>query len=292
MLAETAATRPARAAGPGGAPLPGPARPRRRRTRPHRGPLADHRQARRRQRVRPVELDAGRRGEGAGRRWSRSCRPTGRRGHPHPRPAARRRAGAVGRPRPRLRHGADPAHRQAARGRHHRPRPTWSTPPPARARPAPGSARRSPPPGPAGWPATAASPASSSAPTGQPLDLGRTHRVVPPHLRRARSRSATAAACSPAATPRPTGATSTTCRALDRRRRDRPGEPRPALRTPPHQGPPRLPHRTTTRRPMAHLPPRRHRDPHLTRCSPEGSRSSLAPPVVLRVRRRRPRAAR
>src|SRR3712207_4998102 len=33
-----------------------------------------------------------------------------------------------------------------------------------------------------------------------------------------------------------------------------------ALRTPPHQGPLRLPHRTRSRRPMAHLPPRRHRD--------------------------------
>ena len=49
--------------------------------------------------------------------------------------------------------------------------------------------------------------------------------------------------------------------ALDRRRRDLAGELRPALRTPPHQGPPRLPGRTTTRRSMAHLAPRRHRNP-------------------------------
>src|SRR3712207_7299096 len=37
-------------------------------------------------------------------------------------------------------------------------------------------------------------------------------------------------------------------------------------RTPPHQEPPRLPRRTRrhrpTRTPMAHLPARRHRDPH------------------------------
>src|SRR3954451_18475735 len=50
--------------------------------------------------------------------------------------------------------------------------------------------------------------------------------------------------------------------ALARRRGELRGGGRPAVRTPPHQGPPRLPHRTTTRRPMAHLPPRRHRDPH------------------------------
>ena len=34
----------------------------------------------------------------------------------------------------------------------------------------------------------------------------------------------------------------------------------PALRTPPHEGPPRLPDRTRPPRPLAHLPPRRHRD--------------------------------
>ena len=40
VLAETAATRQHVAAGPGGAPLPGPPRPRRHRARPHRGPFA------------------------------------------------------------------------------------------------------------------------------------------------------------------------------------------------------------------------------------------------------------
>jgi len=43
------------------------------------------------------------------------------------------------------------------------------------------------------------------------------------------------------------------------------GQQRAALRAAPHQGPPRLPRRTrrrsTTRSPMAHLPPRRHPDP-------------------------------
>jgi Domain of unknown function (DUF222) len=50
--------------------------------------------------------------------------------------------------------------------------------------------------------------------------------------------------------------------ALNRRRRDIAGERCPALPTPPHQGSSRLPHRAATRRPMAHLSPRRHRDPH------------------------------
>jgi hypothetical protein len=66
-------------------------------------------------------------------------------------------------------------------------------------------------------------------PDSVPLDTGRTHRVVPPHLRRAielRDKTCVFAGCEA-----------------------------------PHQGPPRLPHRTTTRRPMAHLSPRRHRDP-------------------------------
>jgi hypothetical protein len=36
----------------------------------------------------------------------------------------------------------------------------------------------------------------------------------------------------------------------------------PLVRTAPHQGPPRVPRRATTRRPMAHLPTRRDRDPH------------------------------
>src|SRR4051812_49643961 len=48
---------------------------------------------------------------------------------------------------------------------------------------------------------------------------------------------------------------------MDLRRSDLAGELSAAVRTPPHQGPPRLPHPPTTRRPMAHLPPRRHPDP-------------------------------
>ena len=60
---------------------------------------------------------------------------------------------------------------------------------------------RSPPPAPAGWPATATSPGIVIGPEGQPLDLGRSQAAsFPPHLRRAvdvRDR----AACSPAATP-------------------------------------------------------------------------------------------
>ena len=93
----------ARRPGPGGAALPGPARPRRHRTRPHRGPVADRRQARRRQRVRPLRARRRRRGEGAGRAGIvRPGRPAGRR-HSHPRPAARRRVRPVGRQHPRRR---------------------------------------------------------------------------------------------------------------------------------------------------------------------------------------------
>jgi hypothetical protein len=51
---------------------------------------------------------------------------------------------------------------------------------------------------------------------------------------------------------------------VDQRRRDEPGKLRAAVRTTPHPGPPRLPGRTTTRRPLAHLATRWHRDPHRT----------------------------
>jgi hypothetical protein len=48
---------------------------------------------------------------------------------------------------------------------------------------------------------------------------------------------------------------------MDRRRPDRPGQPRPALRTPSHQGPPRLRRHPRSRRPLAHLATRRHGNP-------------------------------
>src|SRR3712207_595123 len=44
----------------------------------------------------------------------------------------------------------------------------------------------------------------------------------------------------------------------------RSGELRAAVRAAPHEGPPRLPGRATTRRAMAHLATGRHRDPHRT----------------------------
>jgi hypothetical protein len=47
-------------------------------------------------------------------------------------------------------------------------------------------------------------------PDGMPLDHGRTLRLVPPHVRRA-AEVRDGGACSPAAGPRPSGATSTTC---------------------------------------------------------------------------------
>ena len=184
-----------------------------------------------------------------------------RRGHPHPRPAARRRARAVGRQRPRRRRAADPAHRQAARGRHHPARRPGRPRTPAPARPSTGFGARD-----LRRPRPLAGlrrqrhphrhrPRRAAAGRG-PHATGSSHRTCA-----GRSRSATGTASSPAATPRTywcdvhhllhwidDGETST-------------GELRAALRTPPHQGPPRLPDRTTTRRPMAHLAPRRHRDP-------------------------------
>jgi hypothetical protein len=96
-------------------------------------------------------------------------------------------------------------------------------------------------------------------PEGQPLDLGQTSRLFPPHLRRAldiRDRQCVFAGCDA-----PSywcdahhlihwidgGDTSLDNGALLCERHS-------------HVGPPRLPHRATTRRPMAHLAPRRHRD--------------------------------
>ena len=65
------------------------------------------------------ELDAGRRGEGAGGAGVDGAGQPARRRHPQPRPTARRRPRAMGRHHPRRRSHADPAHGQAARDRHH-----------------------------------------------------------------------------------------------------------------------------------------------------------------------------
>ena len=73
------------------------------------------------------------------------------------RPAARRRLRAVGRQHPRRRGPADPAHRQAARDRHYRHRRLRRPRHRTRRGRAPASGPASPPPAPAGWPATATS---------------------------------------------------------------------------------------------------------------------------------------
>ncbi|WP_309232981.1 DUF222 domain-containing protein [Blastococcus sp. TML/C7B] len=103
-------------------------------------------------------------------------------------------------------------------------------------------------------------------PDSRPLDVGRDKRSFPPHLRRAievRDHHCGVVECAERRLRRPQLLVRRAPPgALDRRRRDLRGQRRPAVRTAPHQGPPRLPHRTNTRRPMAHLPPRRHRDPH------------------------------
>ncbi|WP_233498379.1 DUF222 domain-containing protein [Blastococcus sp. TF02A-26] len=105
-------------------------------------------------------------------------------------------------------------------------------------------------------------------PDGLPIDVGREQRIVPAHIRKAvelRDQTCVFAGCEaprwfcdrkdPRA-PRPSQARGGPLHGGHRRK----------MRTPPHQGPPRLPRRTrrhrTTRSPMAHLPPRRHRDRH------------------------------
>ncbi|MCW2676991.1 MAG: endonuclease [Modestobacter sp.] len=99
-------------------------------------------------------------------------------------------------------------------------------------------------------------------PDGLPLDVGRDKRVVPPHIRRAverRDRHCVSAGC---------GAPTHWC---DVHHPAAPRGPRRACESwggggpSAHQGPPRLPGRTRSRRPMAHLSPRRHRDPRRPR---------------------------
>ena len=90
----------------------------------------------------------------------------------------------------------------------------------------------------------------AAAPTGRPTAPAPGRRGARPALRLRRLRRPDPLVRRPPPAP------------LDRRRRDPLENSATAVRAPPHQGPPRLPGRTTTRRPMAHLPPRRHRDPH------------------------------
>ena len=158
---------------------------------------------------------------------------------------------------------ADAAHASSRTWWSPSPGATWSTRTPARAPGAPASGRRSPPPGPAGWPATAAHPHRASAPTGSrwisAAPSGSSRRTSAGRVE-LRDQTCVFAGCArphllvrrppPARMGLDGGETSA-------------GQLRPALRTAPHQGPPRLPHRTRSRRPMAHLPPRRHRDPDL-----------------------------
>ena len=156
---------------------------------------------------------------------------------------------------------ADPAHGQAARGRHHRHRRLRRPAHRPRRRRPPASAPGSPPPAPAGWPATAHITRIVIGPDGQPLDLGRDQAGVP--AAHAQGGRGPGPGCVFAGCHAPThwcdahhllrmglddGPTSVENGAL-------------LCETPPHQGPPRLPGRATTRRPMAHLAPRRHRDP-------------------------------
>ena len=98
---------------------------------------------------------------------------------------AGRRAGPAGRQRAGLRQPADPAPAQAARGRHHRPRRTSWTPATGAGAGRTGfggiiSAAK------ARWLACDGNVTRVViGPEGQPLDLGRTNRLFPPHLRRA-----------------------------------------------------------------------------------------------------------
>ncbi len=144
------------------------------------------------------ELDAVGRGEVRGDVGVlRPSRPPGRRSA-HPRPAAGRRAGAGRRRRPHLGQAAGPAHGQAARVGHHPARRPGRPGDRARRRghrlrrhhlrrprPLAGLRRQRPP-------------RIVIGPEGQPLHLGRSKRVVPPHLRRAvelRDRTCVFAGC-------------------------------------------------------------------------------------------------
>src|SRR4051794_28962049 len=96
---------------------------------------------------------------------------------------------------------------------------------------------------------------------GMPLNMGRTKRVVPPHLRKAvelRDQACVFAGCS---------APKYWCdvhqsSALDLRRRDLAREFSPGVRTAPHEGPSRLPRRARSRRTMANVPAGWQRDRH------------------------------
>ena len=104
----------------------------------------------------------------------------------------------------------------------------------------------------------------------------------PPHIRRAVERPRPALRVRRLLRPHPLVRRPPRPANGSRRRADLGGQRRPALRTPPHQGPPRVPDRTTTRRPMAHLPPRRHRDPACpNRYSSEPDQFRCARPTAL-----------
>ncbi|MGY1724214.1 DUF222 domain-containing protein [Blastococcus sp. SYSU DS0533] len=108
-------------------------------------------------------------------------------------------------------------------------------------------------------------------PDGDVLDHGRRQRVSPPHLRRAldaRDRSCVFTGCH---APTHRCDVHHLIHWADGGQTDL--HNCAAVRSPPHQGPPRIPRRTPTRRPMAHLAARRHRDPrpppHHDRTRPE-----------------------
>ncbi len=222
--------------------------------------------------------------------WSRWCRPTG---PPVISATARSSSGT-----PSCRSPTTCWHPGSCRCCARSSRTSWSpststtsqTRPQDRRPPAWGSEPPSPPRGPAGWPATVRSPASSSGPRGC-----RWRWAAPDGWCRrtcaGRSSSATGPACSPAA-----------------RRRAKANVHHPAIPRGPRraceswggggpftcEGPPRLPGRAATRRPMAHVPPRRHRDPPrrtAPRSSLTAARSGRAAVLGRRVRAPSARAA-
>ncbi len=222
--------------------------------------------------------------------WSRWCRPTG---PPVISAAARSSSGT-----PSCRSPTTCWHPGSCRCCARSSRTSWSpststtsqTRPQGRRPPAWGSEPPSPPPGPAGWPATVRSPASSSGPRGSRW------RWAAPN-----------GSCRRTCAGRSSSATGLRVHRL------RGAEPRPTSTIRPSpgargelasrgeevvlftcEGPPRLPGRAATRRPMAHVPPRRHRDPPrrtAPRSSLTAARSGRAAVLGRRVRAPSARAA-
>ncbi|SFE97071.1 hypothetical protein SAMN05216574_107211, partial [Blastococcus tunisiensis] len=212
-------------------------------------------------------------GRSSRRRWSRWCRPTGRPVTTGPGPSSRATPWSPSATGCWLPAVCRCCARSSRRWWSPSTSTTWPTPRPARVPGGWAPAPRSPPPAPAGWPATVRSAGSCSAPTA-PRWTWAAPTGWCPRICGGRTRPGTGTACSPAAEPRPSGATSTTWSTGSTAARRRWRTQRCCASGTRTLCAPRVPGGTPTRRPMAHLAPRRHRDPH--RHTPARLRRSAA----------------